>query len=229
VAHSQSTSRSTALTTFSGASLDRALLTAGALAGPIYIGLGLGQALFRPGFDLTHHDLSLLSNGDLGWIQIGNFLLSGLLVIAGSVGLRRTLQTGPGHTWGPLLLAGYGLGLIGAGVFVADPAFGFPPGTPAAANMISWHGLGHLVSAALGFAALIGSCGVFARRFAAQHEPVWAWYSSMTGAVFLLGFVGVASGSGATWSVLGFWVAVVLAWSWITAISLRYRGSVISR
>jgi len=232
VAHSLSTSRTTTfrpLSTVSSARLDRSLLAAGALAGPVYIGLGLAQALLRPGFDITRHDLSLLANGDLGWIQIGNFLISGLLVIAGAVGLRRALHTGRGRTWGPLLLAGYGLGLIGAGMFSADPAFGFPPGTPADANSISWHGLLHILTAAVGFVALIGSCGVFARRFAAQHDRAWAAYSSMTGAVFLFGFIGVASGSGATWSVLGFWVAVTLAWSWITAVTLRHRNGVPSR
>jgi hypothetical protein len=229
VVQTPSTSRSTPLATFSGANLDRAWLTAGALAGPVYLALGLGQALLRPGFDLMRHDLSLLSNGELGWIQIGNFLLSGLLVIAAAVGLRRALGTGRGRTWGPLLLGGYGLGLIGAGIFGADPAFGFPPGTPAEANTISSHGLLHIVFAALGFAALIGCCGVFARRFAAQHEHAWAAYSIVTGVVFLFGFIGVASASGASWSVLGFWVAVVLAWSWITVISVRYRNAVISR
>jgi hypothetical protein len=225
VDHSLTTSRPTALpssATLSRAGLVRILLTAGALAGPVYIGLGLGQALLRPGFDIMRHDLSLLSNGELGWIQIGNFLLSGLLVIAGAAGLRGTLRTGRGRTWGPLLLAGYGLGLIGAGLFVADPAFGFPPGTPADANSISWHGLLHILSAALGFAALIGCCGVFSRRFSAARQSGWMVYSILTGLVFLAGFVGVASGSGHSWSVIGFWIAVVLAWSWITAISLRY-------
>jgi hypothetical protein len=224
--HSLTTSRPSALfspATLSHAGLDRVLLTAGALAGPVYIGLGLGQALLTPGFDITRHDLSLLSNGEFGWVQISNFLLSGLLVIAGAAGLRRTLLTGRGRTWGPLLLAGYGLGLIGAGLFVADPAFGFPPGTPPDANSISWHGLLHILCAALGFAALIGSCGVFSRRFSAEHQTGWTVYSIVTGLVFLAGFVGVASGSGNTWSVIGFWIAVVLVWSWITAISLRYR------
>ena len=224
--HSLTTSRPTALyspATLSRAGFDRVLLTAGALAGPVYIGLGLGQALFRPGFDITRHDLSLLSNGELGWIQVANFVLSGVLVIAGGVGLRSSLQRGRGHTWGPLLLAGYGLGLVGAGLFVADPAFGFPPGTPADANSSSWHGLLHILTAALGFAALIGSCGVFSSRFAAERQSVWTVYSIVTGLVFLAGFVGVASGSGNSWSVIGFWIAVVLAWSWITAISLRYR------
>lgn len=224
--HSLTTSRPSALyspATHAGAALDHVLLTAGSLAGPVYLALGLGQALLRPGFDITRHDVSLLSNGELGWIQIGNFLLSGVLVIAGAAGLRRTLVIGRGRTWGPLLLAGYGLGLIGAGLFVADPAFGFPPGTPADANSISWHGLLHILSAALGFAALIGSCAVFSRRFSADHETGWAVYSIVTGVVFLAGFVGVASGSGNSWSVIGFWIAVVLAWSWISAISLRYR------
>ena len=47
----------------------RALLCCGVLAGPIYIVVGLVQALTREGFDLTRHDLSLLANGRLGWIQ----------------------------------------------------------------------------------------------------------------------------------------------------------------
>ena len=34
--------------------------------------------------------------------------------------------------------------LIAAGVFRADPALGFPVGTPADAREVSWHGLAHL-------------------------------------------------------------------------------------
>ena len=76
------------------------------------------------------HALSLLANGDLGWIQVANFLIAGVLVIAGAIGARRVQHAGRGGTWGPLLLSVYGLGLIGAGVFPADPGQGFPPGTP---------------------------------------------------------------------------------------------------
>jgi len=53
------------------------LLACGTAAGPIYVGLGLLQIAIRPGFDITRHALSLLSNGDLGWIQISNFLITG--------------------------------------------------------------------------------------------------------------------------------------------------------
>src|SRR5207253_6149221 len=108
--------------------LTRALLGAGLIAGLLYIVVGLIQMLIRPGFDIRRHELSLMSNGDLGWIQIGNFVVTGLLVIAAAIGMRRVLRGNRGGTWGPLLVAVYGAGLIAAGAFVADPMNGFPPG-----------------------------------------------------------------------------------------------------
>jgi hypothetical protein len=200
----------------------RALLPGGVIAGPLYILVALIQGFTRQGFNLSRHDVSLLSNGDLGWIQIANFLVSGLLVIAGAVGMRQALTSGRVRTWGPLLIGVYGLGLIGAGIFVADPAFSFPPGTPdGPPTTISWHGLMHFVSAAVGFLALIAACFVFVRGFAALGQPGWAAYSVITGVVFFAGFFGVASGSGRSWTVIGFWIAVVLAWSWISAMAAR--------
>jgi len=200
----------------------RALLAGGVLAGPLYILVALIQGFTRQGFDLSRHDVSLLSNGDLGWIQITNFLVTGLLVIAGAVGMQQALPSGKARTWGPLLVGVYGLGLIGAGIYAADPAFGFPPGTPEGSPAaISLHGLMHFVSAAVGFFSLIAACFVFARRFAALGQRSWAAYSVITGVVFFAGFFGVASGSGRSWTVIGFWIAVVLAWSWISAMAVR--------
>src|SRR5438477_10670515 len=72
--------------------LTRVLLICGLIAGPFYLVVGLIQALTRPGFDLLRHDLSLLANGNLGWIQISSFLLTGLLVLAFAVGMRQTLS-----------------------------------------------------------------------------------------------------------------------------------------
>ena len=54
----------------------------------------MAQALTRPGFDLSRHPWSALANGDLGWIQMVNLVLTGILVIAFSVGLGRVLATG---------------------------------------------------------------------------------------------------------------------------------------
>jgi hypothetical membrane protein len=207
-----------------GRELVRALLLGGAVAGPLYLVVGLTEAFTRPGFDIRRHDLSLLANGDLGWIHITDLVVTGLLVLAGAAGMRASLTTGRGRTWGPLLVGIYGVGLVGAGFFTADPALGFPPGTPADAHSVSWHGLLHLVSAAIGFLSLVAGCMVFARRFAAGGERAWAAYSAVTGVVFLLAFAGIAAGSGSGWTILGFWIGVVLAFAWVSAMCLRLRG-----
>ncbi len=199
----------------------KTLLSGALVAGPLYVVVGVIQILIRPGFDITRHELSLMSNGNLGWIQIANFLATGLLVIAGAIGMRRVLHSGPGCTWGPRLVGIYGRGLSGAGLFIADPAFGFPPGTPADAHTISWHGLLHLMSGSVGFIALIAACLIFARWFAARGQRGWAAYSEATGVIFFAAFAGIASGSGNSWIVIGFSIAVVLAWIWISALAAR--------
>jgi len=200
-------------------SLTRTLLRCGISAGPIYLLVGLAEILTRNGFDVRQHALSLLSNGRFGWIQIANFLVSGALVIAGAIGTRFLLRGGRGGTWGPILLAGYGLGLIGAGLFLADPARGFPPGTPAGATQMSRHGLLHFVLGGIGFYALIASCFVFARRFAGLGQRGWAGYSMFSGLAFFVAFAGIASGAQSPTVILTFYAAVAWIWIWHAALS----------
>lgn len=207
-----------------------ALLTAGVAAGPFYVVLGLLQVLIRPGYDWTRHDLSLLSNGPLGWIQIANFVVTGLLVVAGALGMRRAMRGSQGGTWAPLLVGLYGIGLIAAGIFVADPMNGFPPGTPAGPPVHpTGHGFLHILSGALGFLALIAACFVFARRFAALGQRAWAAFSIVTGVLFFAAFFGVAMGSqagGATlvFVTVAFTIAVLLAWTWLSLVSMGLRA-----
>src|SRR3977135_2182016 len=99
----------------------RLLLACGVVAGPLFMVVALVQAFTRPGFDLRRHAISMLSLGDLGWVQIAHFELPGLLAIALAVGMRRALHPGPAGTWGPPLIAAYGLGFIIAGIFRIDP------------------------------------------------------------------------------------------------------------
>jgi hypothetical protein len=75
------------------------LLTAGYIAGPFFIALSLLQAFTREGFDWIRHPASLLSLGDLGFIQIANFVITGLLFIACAVGLKRIVTAGVGRKW----------------------------------------------------------------------------------------------------------------------------------
>ncbi len=211
------------------AGTSRALLTAGVAAGPLYVVLGVLQALLRPGYDWTRHDLSLLSNGPLGWIQIVNFVLTGLLVIAGAVGMRRAMRGSRGGTWAPLLIGLYGLGIVAAGIFIADPMNGFPPGTPAGPPINpTGHGFLHILSGAIGFLALIAACFVFARRFAALGQRTWVAFSIVTGVLFFAAFFGVAMGSqagGATliFVTVAFTIAVLLAWTWLSLVSARLK------
>ena len=200
--------------------MTKALLAGGVVAGPLYMGIGVIEILIRPGFDITRHELSLMSIGDLGWIQIASFLVTGLLVLGGAVGMRQAMRSGRGRTWGPQLVGLYGLGLIAAGIFVADPINGFPPGI-AESSTISWHALLHFVSAAIAFLGLIAACFVFARRFAALQERGWSTYSLLTGILFLGAFIGIASGAKQSALVLAFWGAVIIGWAWLSLVSVR--------
>ncbi len=208
--------------------MSRRLLTGGILAGQLYLIVGLIQAFTRPGFDITRHPLSMLSNGDLGWVQVANFVVSGLLVMGAAVGIRQVLGVGRGRTWGPILVGIYGLSLIGAAIFKADPALGFPEGTPMDQNIVTTSGILHFVSGGIGFLALIIACFIFARRFAAQGQRGWVTFSVVTGIVFLASFVGIASGAGNPWTILGFWIGLAWAWTWLSALCahLRRRSSV---
>ena len=72
---------------------------------------GLAEALTRSGFDITRDDLSLLANGPLGWVHITLLVVTGLMTVAGAVGLRRALRAvrraalGDRAWWVPTALA----------------------------------------------------------------------------------------------------------------------------
>jgi hypothetical protein len=200
--------------------ITRSLLGYGVIAGPLYVVVGLAQALTRGGFDLSRHAWSLLENGDLGWIQITNFIVTGLMTVAAAVGLRRALPPGRVRTWAPLLTTVYGVSLIGAGIFRADPAQGFPVGTPET-TPISWHGILHFAIGGVGFLCLIVACFVLAGRFSRDGQRRLAWFSRITGVLFLAGFIGIASGwHGPT--TLAFAAAVMIVCAWLATVSVHF-------
>ena len=202
------------------ARITKSLLGYGVIAGPIYVVVSLTQALTRDGFDLSKHAWSLLANGDFGWIQIANFIVAGLMTVVAAVGLRRALSPGRGRTWAPLLIAAYGVSLVGAGIFHADPAQGFPVGTPQTTT-ISWHGMLHFMLGGIGFLCLIAACFVLASRFTRAGQRRLAWFSGVTGVFFLAGFAGIASGSHGP-TTLAFVAAVLTVWAWLTTISVHF-------
>ncbi|GIE78538.1 hypothetical protein Aph02nite_44880 [Actinoplanes philippinensis] len=202
------------------ARITRSLLGYGVIAGPFYVTVSLAQALTRDGFRLDRHAWSLLENGSLGWIQITNLIVTGLMTVAAAVGLRRAMTAGRGRRWAPSLIAGYGAGMLGGAVFTADPAQGFPLGTPEV-TPVSWHGMLHLVTGGIGFLCLIAACLVLGSRFAGAGRPGLAWFSRLTGVAFLAAFAGIAGGSHGP-ATLAFVAAILLVWAWLAIVCVHF-------
>ncbi|PWR08365.1 DUF998 domain-containing protein [Micromonospora acroterricola] len=197
---------------------DRALLAGGVLAGPIFVGSALLQALTRDGFDFRRHPVSVLSTGDLGWIQIATFLVTGALCLAAAGALRRSADTE--SVWVPRLLGLYGLGLMGAAIFSADPADGFPVGTPGGAGQISWHGGLHFLVAAVAFVSLIVAALLVGRRAARKGARARAACSLATGAFFAVAWVALMVRPGPP-VMVAFGLAVTAGWLWVSVTFAR--------
>lgn len=199
--------------------LTRRLLACGALAGPLFVAVVLVQDHLRPGVRPREQPLSLLTLGDLGWVQVGAFLGAGLGNLAFAVGVRRALHPGPAGVAGPLLIGGHGLGLVAAGVFVPDPAFGFPPGAPPGLPVDpSWHDDLHSVAAVVAFGCLVSATVVFGSRFARRGARAEAFGSAAVGAA-VLGLVVV--GADPDRAAVALRAAVLLGWLWASWLALR--------
>ncbi|MER5267091.1 DUF998 domain-containing protein [Actinosynnema sp. NPDC002837] len=194
----------------------RLLLGCGVLAGPLYLVTGFAQAFTREGFDPTRHPFSFLSLGEGGWLQIANFVLTGLLFLAAAVGAHRTGAVG---RWAPVLIGVFAVGMVGGGVFVADPAFGFPAGAPEGqAAALSWHGVLHGVAFFLAFPALVASFFVLARKLTGP----WARASVVAGVLSLAPMPFLGTGFG---TVLLYGGAVV-GWLWASALAAKLRSGI---
>src|SRR5262245_66609944 len=98
-----------------GAAVTRFLLRCGMIAGPLYLVVGIAQALLRDGFDFARHPLSVLANGPGGWVQTANFVITGLLVLATAIGFRRALA--PKSRALSVFLGAFGAGMLAAAGF----------------------------------------------------------------------------------------------------------------
>jgi hypothetical protein len=209
-------------------SMNRTLLAVGVLAPVAFLVVLLVEGATRPGYSAWRMFGSNLATGPGGWMQIANFVICGVLVMAASVGLGRTT---PQTRWGPRLVGVFGLSLVVAGAFVTDPGLGYPPGTPLKpSGPPSWHGAVHGFNALVCFGAVTAAALVYWRAFARdRHTRAWAIYSGLTGAASLLLFpaflVANAMDQNGTWhdapGGLLQRIAIALAWGWVSLVSLR--------
>lgn len=197
----------------------RPLLALGVIAGPFFFIVGILLGLTRPGFDLAEHQLSLLLLGEGGWMQLANFLLSGLMVVLATIGLRsRARETGRGTA--PAVLIGvFGLGIIGSGLFPPDPLAGFPPGAESEGSV---GGILHLVFGMVQFVALGIAAFIAARFDAKQGARRWFIYGLVTGIAILLGFIVSAAFSQVFLGLALLWLTVAICFAWIAAQCVRF-------
>ncbi len=135
-------------------------------AGFVAVFLVLG--VVKPGYDARARFVSEGSIGELGWIQIVNFVVFGTMLLAFAAALWNSYGNEASGRTGAGLMAAVGAGLILAGVFVTDP------GT----KIVSRHGLVHVIASMVVFGGLMLACLAFAWRLHANGR--FAAYSVAT-------------------------------------------------
>lgn len=205
--------------------LNKLLLIGGAVSTPLFFAVAIFQMFTRTGFDISRHAISSLTLGDLGWIQIANFIVTGSLAVLTGIGIRGLLRSDKGSVLGALLIAIYGIGMIAAGLFRPDPGQGFPPGAPEGIpTSMSSNAAIHSLAFFMAFICLVAACFVFASRFAAIGDRIWNIYCIATGIISpLLIAAGMVINIGIG-VFMGF--AGLVGFGWVSALSLRLRAEV---
>ncbi|PFG40599.1 uncharacterized protein DUF998 [Georgenia soli] len=219
--------------TRAGSAATRALLGGGVVAGPFFVVMTAAQVASREGFDLRRHGLSLLSHGELGWLQVTAFVGTGLLVVACAAGVHRLPEDLGGGRLTAVRLAVAGPGLVLAGAFRVEPSGGFPPGAPAATAADARESLWHDVGTALAVNAAILACVVLARRLARagrRARAAYCWTTAALTAVLAWWPGGGTSIRLAIVTVLTMtWVTVVAAWLRSDAANQRTAATATAR
>lgn len=203
------------------------LLACGLIGPPLFIIAFLIAGATRAGYDPLRHPVSSLAIGDSGWVQAVSFLITGVLMLAFAFGLRRGLRASLGSTRGPVLIGLVAIGLIGAGVFVADPLNGYPPGTPLLPTQRTVPGRLHDLFSILVFLGLPIAGFIFARLFVRLGARGWATYSALSGiamfVIFVLAGMGFRQiGGFADMAGLLQRVSIAIGWIWIMLLAIYF-------
>ncbi|WP_188830976.1 DUF998 domain-containing protein [Nocardia camponoti] len=154
------------------------LLACGIIAPLLNISVLLVLGAIRPDYNALVVPDSNLELGPGGWMQITNYIVTGALLLAFTVGAKWRLLRGPGSTWVPVLLCVYGLTFVAIGPILPDPSLGYPLG---ASEELTVHGAVHSLLGLVQFSSLTAACFVLARRDAKLGNLGWSTYSKVSG------------------------------------------------
>lgn len=205
---------------------------AGALAGMVgsvlFVSVFTIEGYLRPGYDPGSMFVSELSLGPRGWIQIANFITTGLLVLLFTRAIAAEFKAGKASKAGPILLTVIGFSLLVSGPLVMDPA-----STPR--ELMSLRSRLHWSFGSLMFSLSPLSCFVFWRRF--RRDAKWrslAWWTLavavITSAAVVLMSIGpkrppASANAWSEWSGLIQRAVLIpyFAWLYTFAVSLYRR------
>ena len=188
-------------------------LAACGLLGPVQFTLAWAALGFlRPDYSHRRQFISELAAAGAPYagVMTGAFLLLGLLSLAFARGLHRGISRGRGSPLGPALIALFGAGSIGSGIFRCDPGCGGH----------SWANALHTLITHLGLGALVLATVTIPLRF--TRDPAWRAYraySWLTGLVAVGLFAkGFAAFGGAG---LGQRLFIGVLFLWLGVLALR--------
>jgi Protein of unknown function (DUF998) len=204
----------------------RRLLRCGAAAGPVFVAVFLVEGAVRGGYRPLRHPVSSLALGPRGWIQAGNFAVTGTLFLAGAAGLARAGDLVTGSRAARVLIGAAGAGLIGSAVFTTDPVSGYPPGTPDALTRPSATGTAHNLAAVPVFLGLPAAALASGWRSWRAGQPGFALYSAGAAVTMLTTMALAGAGFGQSPRLVNLGglfqrASIISGFTWLTALSAQ--------
>ena len=204
----------------------RSLLRCGLAAGPVFVAAFVVEGAVREGYSPLRHPVSSLAVGARGWIQAGNFTVTGTLLLAAAAGLSRADDPAVIGRAGPALIGSAGAGLLGSAAFATDPVSGYPPGTPDAIGHPSRSGTIHNLCGIPVFLGLPAAALTYGWRSWRTGQRGFGLYSAGTAVTMLATMALAAAGFGQSPRFVhlgGLFqrASIITGFAWLTALSVR--------
>jgi len=201
-------------------------LICGAVSGPLFILTFVIEGVMRTHYSQLHNPVSLLALGSFGWVQVVNFLITGVLVLVFANGLWRRYRTSRAMSISASLIAILAFGIIGAGVFTMDGSGVQYQGILTQTLHLSPHGILHRLFAGSTFCILPASSFVMACQFCKWQQKGWAIYSVISGMGALFFFFLLANAIDQSHGSIGYAglyerISIVIGLGWLSVLAMK--------